>query len=327
MSDINKFENYNSLISVNVFGYEKLVYPLRISKHNYKRESTVNLLLISDNTKQHYCWIKDISKLLSLQTSKHRYVRHVCFRCLNASNSTESLGSHHEYCKSYEAIKIELPEEGSKISFRNHNRSMRVPFIIYAEFEFFTPRLSTRQPNPEKSYTKQCQKHVPSGFCYHIKCFDDIFYSQKPITFVKEINDDDVGQIFIDTLEKNIKEIYKKFKCPKSMIMTMRDKLIYDNFTLCHICNDELGKDKVCDHCHLSGKFRGAAHEVCNLKYKVPKFFPAVFYNLSDYDSHLFIKTLGNSEGDISCIPNNDENYICFTKQVIVDKFVNKEGK
>ena len=56
LSDINKFENHNSSISVNVFGYEKLVYPLRISKHNYKRESTVNLLLISDDTKQHY-WL------------------------------------------------------------------------------------------------------------------------------------------------------------------------------------------------------------------------------------------------------------------------------
>ena len=59
----------------------------------------------------------------------------------------------------------------------------------------------------------------------------------------------------------------------------------------------------------------------------VPKFFPVVFHNLSRYDSHLFIKTLGNSEGDISCIPNNEENYISFTKQVIVDKFVNEEGK
>ena len=69
MSDINKFENHNSSISVNIFGYEKLIYPLTISKQNYKRESIVNLLLISDDTKQHYCWIKDMSKLLSLQTS------------------------------------------------------------------------------------------------------------------------------------------------------------------------------------------------------------------------------------------------------------------
>ena len=77
----------------------------------------------------------------------------------------------------------------------------------------------------------------------------------------------------------------------------------------------------------LSGKFRGAAHKVCHLKYKVPKLFPVVFHNLSGYDSYLFIKTLGNSEGDISCIPNNEEIYISLTKQVIVNKFVDKEGK
>ena len=102
--DINIFENNNSSISVNVFGNEKLVYSLRISEHNYKREITVNILLIKDDTKQHYCWLKDISKLLSLQTSKHGYVRRVCFICLNTFNSEKSLASHHEYCISYEAI-------------------------------------------------------------------------------------------------------------------------------------------------------------------------------------------------------------------------------
>ena len=107
--------------------------------------------------------------------------------------------------------------------------------------------------------------------------------------------------------------------------MTMHDKTADDNSTLCHICNEGLGKDRVRDHCLLSGKFRGAAHEVCNLKYRIQKFFPVVFHNLSGYDSLLFIKTLGNSKGDISCIPNNEENYISFTKQVIVDKFVNDE--
>ena len=109
--------------------------------------------------------------------------------------------------------------------------------------------------------------------------------------------------------------------------MIRHDNLVYDNSTNCHICNEKLGDDRVRDHCHLSGKFRGTAHEVCNLKYKVPTFFSLVFHNLSGYNSQLFIKTLGNSEGDIYCIPNNEENYISFTKKVIVDKFVNKKGK
>ena len=93
--------------------------------------------------------------------------------------------------------------------------------------------------------------------------FDDALYSQQPVTFVKEFNDDDVAQILIDTLEKNIKEIYKKkFTFPKNMIMSMQDKLIYNNSNLCHIRNEELGEDRVRDYCHLSRKFRGAAHEV-----------------------------------------------------------------
>ena len=160
----------------------------------------------------------------------------MCLRCLNTFNSEKSLASHHEYYKSHEAIKIELPEEGSKISVKNHNRSMLAQFIVYADFESFTPQLSTCQPKPDKSYTNKYQKHIPSGFCYHIKCFDDTLHSQKTVTFVKEFNDDDVAQVFIDTLEKNIKDIYKNFKFPSGMIMTMYDKLVYDNFTLCHIC-------------------------------------------------------------------------------------------
>ena len=121
--------------------------------------------------------------------------------------------NHHEYCKSYDAIKIELPEEGSKISFKNHNRSMRVSFVVYADFESFTPQLSTCQPNPEKSYIKQ--KHIPSGFSYQITCFDDTLCSQQPVTFVKEFNDDDVAQIFIDTLEKISKTFIKSLSSQK----------------------------------------------------------------------------------------------------------------
>ena len=89
--------------------------------------------------------------------------------------------------------------------------------------------------------------------------------------------------------------------------MIIQDKMIYDNSTLCHICNEELGDDRVRDHCHRSAKFSGTAHEACNLKYQAAKFLPVVFHSLSGYDSHIFIKTLGNSERDITCIPNNEE--------------------
>jgi len=93
-----------------------------------------------------------------------------------------------------------------------------------------------------------------------------------------------------------------------------------------------LGEDKVRDHCHLTGKYRGAAHNDCNLSYKIPKFIPVYFHNLSGYDSHLFIKKLKTANGDeINCIPKNEENYISFSKKVIVDKYMkktpNKDGE
>ena len=106
----------------------------------------------------------DINKLLSLQTSKHGHVRHMCIRCLNTLKSERLLISEHEYCKSYEAIKIELHEEKSKISFRNHNRSMRFPFVAYADFQSLTPQLSTCQPNLRRATPSSIRNTSPANF-------------------------------------------------------------------------------------------------------------------------------------------------------------------
>lgn len=132
---------------------------------------------------------------------------------------------------------------------------------------------------------------------------------------------EDVAKIFVDKLEENVKVIYDKFRFPKKIIFTEDDRESFDSAVVCFLCQNDLKDDKVRDHCHLSGKFRGAAHSKCNLQYMIPKFFPVIFHNLSGYDSHLFIKNLGVSEGNISCIPNNEEKYISFTKQIIVDSF------
>jgi len=86
---------------------------------------------------------------------------------------------------------------------------------------------------------------------------------------------------FIDRLEKDIKEIYNRFKFSAEMIFTEDDKKLFDEATICHICNKDLGKDRVRDHCHISGNFRGVAHNSCNINYEVPKFFSVYFHNLS----------------------------------------------
>ena len=109
------------------------------------------------------------------------------------------------------------------------------------------------------------------------------------------------------------------------MIFTRKDKEEFNKSTNCWICNGLLGEDRVRDHCHFTEKFRGAAHNICNLKFKKPKFTPVFFHNLSGYNSHLFVTKLGKSEGDITCIPNNEEKYISFSKLIQIGTYLDKD--
>ena len=91
----------------------------------------------------------------------------------------------------------------------------------------------------------------------------------------------------------------------------------------CYICgkgfnaNDSDKKyHKVTDHCHYTGKYRGAAHNICNLRYKRPKEIPVVFHNSSIYDYHFIIKDLAEKfERQFECLGENTERYITFQYQ------------
>ena len=116
----------------------------------------------------------------------------------------------------------------------------------------------------------------------------------------------------------------------EKMILGKEEKERYEKETKCWICNGKFDDDKNCkvrDHCHFTGRYRGAAHNKCNLNYRKPNFTPVVFHNLIGYDSHLFIKNLGFSQGNIDCIPNNEERYISFTRSIEVGSYTTKEGE
>jgi len=161
LNEIDKFERNNTDLSVNVFGYEHFVkhfvkhfvYPLRISKH--ERKDALDLLLISNDSTNHYCLIKNLSKLLSTHVSNNKESRLYCRRCLNSFRSKEALDKHKRCCNQHTVVRPEMPEPGTKLIFKNHNRSFRVPFVVYADFESFIEPIHTCQPDPNTSYTKQ----------------------------------------------------------------------------------------------------------------------------------------------------------------------------
>ena len=150
-----------------------------------------------------------------------------------------------------------------------------------------------------------------------------------PVTYVKR-GDEDVAKIFYEELEEVTKKIYDRFKVDASMIFNDEARKLFEEQTECYACGkpfvDEDGLRKVRDHCHFTGKVRGALHSKCNLRLRRTKVIPVLFHNLEGYDSHLFVKHLADTEGSVNCIPHNEEKYITFTKNVCVDTKETKDG-
>ena len=119
--------------------------------------------------------------------------------------------------------------------------------------------------------------------------------------------------------------------------LTNEEKKSYEKQKVCYICEKEFCTDKnnekefksyhkVRDHCHYTGKYRGSAHSICNLNYKIPKDFPVVFHNGSTYYYHFIIKQLAKEfKGNFDCLGENTEKYITFS--VPIKKELNNSKK
>ena len=100
--------------------------------------------------------------------------------------------------------------------------------------------------------------------------------------------------------------------------MTNENEEIYNNSQICWICKEELNTDKVRDHCHVTGKFREAAHSKCNLKLRIHRKLPIIFHNLQGYDRHIIFKELNNFDLDISVIPKGIDKDM----SIIVSRYI-----
>ena len=138
---------------------------------------------------------------------------------------------------------------------------------------------------------------------------------------------------FCDDLKEHLTRI-ASFEMKPMDPLTEEEKESYENQELCHICDKELCSDnnsdeykkmrKGRDHCHYTGKYRGAAHSKCILNYKIVKGIPVMFHNGSVYDYHFIIKYLAREfKSNSECLGENTDKYISFTvpfKKVINDK-------
>ena len=178
-----------------------------------------------------------------------------------------------------------------------------------------------------KILTQRKAEHKPSGYSWSLIC-----------SFDATKNNFYRGNDCIEKFCKDVKELAIKisnYREQEMILLTDEEIEFYKRQKVCHIykkefCNDEKKKEfklyqKVRDHCHYTRKFRGAAHSICNLKYKVPKEIPVVFHNGSIYDYHFIIKQLAEEfKGQMDCIGENTEKYITFSVPI---KKENDNGK
>ena len=330
LKNIKRFEKQNLDISISILGYSKedKIYPLsEYTKRKDERKHNIILLLIKNGENSHYCLVKNLSGLLTSQVNSHKGKFYFCLNCLNGFDKPEKLEKHKEYCSEEDSVKINIPPPETYIKFNNFLHSERAPFAIYADFESIVKPLDSCDPDPNRSYTKKYQKHEPLSFVYYIKSFNESVYPSTKRTYIKENPEDpDPVDVFINWLEEDVKIISELGN--KKIIISKEEEEQFKQASNCWICGKLLNiQDRVRDHCHFTGRYRGAAHNICNLKYSKPNNISVFFHNLTGYDSHLFIKKLNIITGAIDCIPNNQENYISFSKTIITGEYTNKKGE
>ena len=243
------------------------------------------------------------------------------------SRKQELFDKHSAYCSNNETVAVKMPARNTILRFENYHKQLPIPFVVYADFECFTKPMDTFSPNPKNSYTYSYQKHEPSVFCLYRKGLDGIKKLFNPIIYTKQSDGEDIAAIFVSRLEGLTHKIYNDFyRRPKPLRLTKQEQEDFGSATFCHICHQDLNNDKVRDHCHFTGTYRGAAHNSCNLQCRKPLILPVIFRDLQGYDARLFVKQLARLKGGLSCIPSRGEKYISFSKKVKVDEYKSRKN-
>ena len=209
-----------------------------------------------------------------------------------------------------------MPKAGEhQLTFQNHHKQFPAPFAIYADFEALTTKIEGPELDPSVSSTQRTQLHETCSYCYVLVRCDG--KTETPVEYRRP----DAAEHFLRAIQAEERIIKDVLANPEVMRMTPEDILNHDAVSRndnCHICEKPFAcaGDSARDHCHITGKYRGAAHNACNLKLRLnpnTTTIPVVFHNLRSYDSHLLMQAISRVEGKVSCIPNNTEKYISFS--------------
>ena len=252
--DISKFENLNN-ISINIFGLDddQKVFPVRISTLNNARHHA-DLLYYAKEETSHYVLIKSLSRLVSVQISRYNGRKFICKYCLHGCSSQHILNKHMDRCQLHGAQRVKLPEpDQNKLFFQKTECQLRLPFVIYADFESILKPHSSAEQISTKPWTQIYQTHEACGFGMYTVSTDKRFYSKPTVEF-----GENSAESFLDAVlcEANRIRRYLSYKVPMERL-TKQQWDEYQSAITCHICGKDLTNEqkKVRDHDHLTGLY------------------------------------------------------------------------
>ena len=186
-------------------------------------------MITDDGKKWHYLAVRSLTTLLRGIASKH----HGDFYCLNCFHSyctLNKLKRHERVCNNHDYCRIDMPKEYEKIKYLPGEKSLKVPFIIYADLECLLKKVRSCQNNPENSYTEKKVKHKPSGYAWCSICsFDD---TKNKRYFYR-------GKDCIEKFCKDLKELGTEiinFEEKEMIPLTNKEIKSYEKQKVCHIC-------------------------------------------------------------------------------------------
>lgn len=330
VKQIKIFERINN-VSVNVFGLDKggLIYPVHLN--DFEKENNFDLLLIDNGETSHYCFIENFSRLVRSQRTKYKSKLIICKRCFTVFGNKkcknklwglEGLNKHKEICGKHKLGRPIMFEEGDLpfIEFTHFKRMQRMSIVVYADFECILKPLNYQQTGK----TVTTHRHKPMSYGYYVK----IDYSIIPKSLIKKYEikpkltiyrGKKAANHFMKSMLDLGEKISRLYKTNIPMIkLTEEEEFRFQNTLNCDYCSKsfkECELYKVKDHNHFTGKFRAVLCLSCNFEMTAPSFVPIYFHNLS-YDSHFIVRELGCDNSNINVIPNSNEKYISFSKNI-----------
>ena len=303
-SDVHKFIELNKL-SVNIFElifyqdqnqWKHKLIPVEISKNDSHR--VIDLAFY----KNHYVLIKKLDVFLGDHNKKI-----ICRRSLSSYTSENMLMLHKPNCEKNDITTIRTSNK-SHLYWKKHFHKNPLYFRIYADFEADNEKDNSSVGNK----TTNIYKQNPVLNDYHIVSeLEDVLmsdYHKSPLGY------DNVDWFVDEVINLEKKMAFYLKNTNRDIIMTQEDELDYRNNNICQICEKEIIDNKVRDHCHLTGKYRRPAHNICNINVTQDKsnFIPFLIHNFSNYDCHMFFKKLVDKKNDkvkFDIKPKTNEEY------------------